>query len=199
LKAYVQITETTELFWGAWEVDETTSTVKLFDLRINGLNIDLESANARVYLDSSNQLTAEITDLDVTFPLPWDIPEFLLDYVVDWVVDQVVDNLPPLVLFPAIIETTIPDTSITVEASVNKLVVDEPEALVAADIETSSIGSYAPYWANTNPESLEVHKRDCEWAHRIAYRHRKYYCDVEQAFADGFDGCAYCLPEHHHR
>jgi len=199
LKAYVQITETTELFWGAWEVDETTSTVKLFDLRINGLNIDLESANARVYLDSSNQLTAEITDLDVTFPLPWDIPEFLLDYVVDWVVDQVVDNLPPLVLFPAIIETTIPDTSITVEATVNKLVVDEPEALVAADIETSNIGSYAPYWANTNPDSLEVHKRDCEWAHRIAYRHRKYYCDVEQAFADGFDGCAYCLPKHHHR
>ena len=86
--------ETTELFWGALDVDETTSTITLFDLRINGLRVDLESAEAKVYFDSSNQLTAEITDLDVTFPLPWNNPEFLLDYVVDWVVDQVVDNLP---------------------------------------------------------------------------------------------------------
>jgi hypothetical protein len=70
---------------------------------------------------------------------------------------------------------------------------------VAADIETSGIGSYAPYIANKNPESLEVHLRDCEWAHRIAYRNRDYYCDLEQALADGFDGCAYCLPQHHSR
>lgn len=199
LKAYVQITETTELFWGLVDVDETTSTVKLFDLHINGLVIDLESAEAKVYLDSSNQLTAEITDLDITFPLPWDIPEFLLDYVVDWVVDQVVDNLPPLVLFPAIFDETIPDTTVSVEATVNKLIIDEPEALVAANIETSNIGTYAPYWANNNPESLEVHKRDCEWAHRIAYRHREYYCSLEKALADGYDGCAYCLPSYHHR
>lgn len=199
LKAYVQITETTELFWGLVDVDETTSTVKLFDLSIHGLTINIDSAEANVYLDSENRLTADITDLNITFPLPWDIPEFLLDYVVDWVVDQVVDNLPPLVLFPAIFEETIPDTSITVEATVNKLVIDEPEALVAANIETSSIGTYAPYWANKNPESMEVHKRDCEWAHRIATRHKVYYCDLEKAFADGYDGCAYCLPKYHHR
>ena len=109
------------------------------------------------------------------------------------------DNLPPLVLFPAIFEETIPDTSITVEATVNKLVIDEPEALLAANIETSSLGTYAPYWANKNPESMEVHKRDCEWAHRIATRHKVYYCDLEKAFTDGYDGCAYCLPKYHHR
>ncbi len=199
LRAFVQITETTELFWGLAEVDETTSTVKLFDLRVNGLNIDLESAEARVYLDSSNQLTADITNLDITIPLTWDIPEFLLDYIIDWLVDRIVNNLPPLVLFPALFTETIPDTSITVEATVNKLFIDEPEALVAANIETSSIGTYAPYWANKNPESLEVHTRDCEWAHRIAYRNRVFYCDLDEAFADGYDGCAYCLPDYHHR
>ncbi len=199
LKAYVQITETTELFWGLVDVDETTSTVKLFDLQVNNLTIDIEEAEANVYLDSANQLTADITNLDITFPLPWDIPEFLLDYFVDWVVDQIVNNLPPIVLFPAIFEETIPDTTVTVEATVNKLVIDEVEALVAANIETSNIGSYAPYWANINPESMEVHKRDCEWAHRIAYRNRRYYCSLEKAFAEGFDGCAYCLPEYHHR
>lgn len=199
LKAYVRITETTELFWGAIDVDETTSTIKLFDLRINGLRVDLESAEAKVYIDSTNQLTAEITDLDVTFPLPWDIPEFLLDYVVDWVVDQVVDNLPPVVLFPAIVDGTIPGSAVTVEATMNKLTVDEIEALVTADIETSGMNTYASYIANNNPESLEVHKRGCEWAHRISYRHREYYCELEKALEDGYDGCAYCLRQHHTR
>ena len=132
-------------------------------------------------------------------PLPWEMPEFLLTFIVDWVVDQIVDNLPPIVLFPAIITQTIPDTTLTVEATFNKLEIDEPEALVAANIETSGIGSYAPYIANRNPESLEVHERDCEWAHRTSYRNRVYYCDLERALADGYDGCAFCLPQHHHR
>jgi hypothetical protein len=199
LKVYVQITVTTELFWGLWEVDEDTSTVKLFDLSISGMTVNLENAEGIVELDTSNRLTVDITSLDMTIPLPWDIPEFLLDFVVDWVVDQVVDNMPPVVLSPAIIEETLPDTTITVTATVTKLVIDEPEALIAADIETSGIGDYAPYIANKNPESLEVHMRDCEWAHRIAYRNRDYYCSLEKALSDGFDGCAYCLPQHHTR
>ena len=54
----------------------------------------------------------------------------------DWVIDQVVDNLPPVVLFPAIIDGTIPGSAVTVEATMNKLTVDEVEALVTADVET---------------------------------------------------------------
>jgi hypothetical protein len=199
LKVYVQITETTELFWGALDVSEETYTVTLFDLRANGLTLNIDNAEGKVYLDSSRRLTVEVTDLDLTIPLPWDIPEFLLDYVVDWVVDQVVDNMPPIVLSPAIIEQTLPDTSVTVTATATNLVIDESEALVTANVETGNIGSYAPYIANKNPESTEVHKRDCEWAHRISYRNRVYYCSLEKALEDGYDGCAYCLPAHHHR
>jgi len=199
LKVYVQITETTELFWGALDVSEETYTVTLFDLRANGLTLTIDNAEGKVYLDSSHRLTVDVTDLDLDIPLPWDIPEFLLDYVVDWVVDQVVDNMPPIVLSPAIIQQTIPDTTVTVTATVTKLEIDEPEALVAANIEHSGIGTYAPYVANKNPESLEVHKRDCEWAHRIAYRNRVHYCSLEKAIEDGYDGCAYCLPHLHHR
>ena len=199
MRVYVQITETTELFWGAWEVSEETYTVTLFNLNINNMTVEIETAEATVYLDESNRLTVDITSLDLNIPLPWEMPEFLLNFIVDWVVDQIVDNLPPIVLFPAIIAQTIPDTTLTVEATFNKLEIDEPEALVAANIETSGIGSYAPYIANRNPESLEVHERDCEWAHRTSVRNRVYYCDLEQALADGYDGCAYCLPQHHHR
>ena len=61
------------------------------------------------------------------------------------------------------------------------------------------MSTYAPYIANNNPESLEVHRRGCEWAHRISYRHREYYCELEKALMDGYDGCAYCLRQHHTR
>jgi hypothetical protein len=44
---------------------------------------------------------------------------------------------------------------------------------------------------------MELHTRECEWAHRIALRNREYYCELEQALADGFDGWAYCLSEYH--
>ena len=199
MKVYTQITETTELFWGAWDVSEETYTVKLFDLSINNMTVEIETAKGITYLDGSNRLTIDVTDLDLNIPLSWDVPEFLLNFIVDWAVDQIVNNLPPIVLFPAIITQTIPETAISVEATFNKLEIDETEAIVAANIETSGIGSYAPYIANKNPESLEIHIRDCEWAHRIAYRNRDYYCDLERALADGFDGCAYCLPQHHSR
>jgi len=137
--------------------------------------------------------------LDLNIPLNWDLPEFLLNYIIDWVVDSIVDNLPPIVLFPAMIIQAIPDSTVTVEAAFNKLVIDEPEALIAANIEASGMESYALYVANMNLDSMEVHKRDCEWAHRLAYRNKKYYCNLEEALSSGFDGCAYCLPKHHTR
>ena len=199
LEVFVQITTTTSLFWDLWEVDEDTTTITLFDPSISGITIDIENAEGTIYIDDDNQLAVDLTDLDITIPLPWELPEFLLDYVVDWLVDQIIDNLPPMVLFPAIISSEIPDTSINVEATIESLDINEAEALITANIETSGIGSYAPYVANKNPVSMELHTRECEWAHRISYRNRKYYCELEEALSDGFDGCSYCLPEHHTR
>ena len=40
-------------------------------------------------------------------------------------------------------------------------------------------------------------KLDREWAHRISQRNRVYYCSLEKALEDGYDGCVYCLPSHH--
>lgn len=198
IKVYVRIKETTSILWGAIDVHEETYTVELFDLSVNGLTLNIDNAEGKVVLDSSRRLTVDVTDLDLFIPLPWELPEFILNYLVDWMVDQVVDNMPPIVLSPAIIEQNIPETTVTVTASVTKLEIDEPEALIAANIETSGIGSYAPYVANKNPDSLEVHRRECEWAHRIKYSNRVYYCSLEKATQDGYDGCAYCLPHLHH-
>lgn len=196
LSVNVQITTTTSVFWGLVDVDEDTDTINIFDMRINGITIDLENAEGIVSLNEDNELTVDITDVDITIPLPWELPEMILDYVVDWLVDEIVDNMPPVVLFPAIITQAIPDTSVTVDATVEDLAINEAEALITANIETSGMGSYAPYVANKNPGSMELHLKDCEWAHRIAFRNRLYYCELEEALADGYDGCAYCLAEY---
>ncbi|MDD5615140.1 MAG: hypothetical protein PHH85_02960 [Candidatus Methanoperedens sp.] len=196
LKVYIKYTTTTSILWGAVDVDETTNTVTVFDVRLNGITIDIENAEGTVSINEDHQLMVDITDLDITIPLPWELPEVILDYVVDWLVDQIVVNMPPIVLFPAIISQQIPDTSVTVDATVESLEINEAEALITANIGTSNMGSYAPYVANRNPESMELHKRECEWAHRIAFRNRVYYCELEEALAAGYDGCAYCLPEY---
>ncbi len=195
-KVYAQIKTTTEIFWGLIEVDEDVSTINPFDCSINGITINFENAQGQVAINSDRQLTVDLLDVDVDISLPWEIPEFILDWVVDWATDQVINNLPPIVLFPAVIEQNIPGSTVTVEVVVNKLVIDESEALVAANITPSGIGSYAPYVGNKAPEHMELHKRDCEWAHKIATRNRVYFCEIETAIAAGFNGCAYCLPEY---
>jgi hypothetical protein len=196
---YAKITTTQQIIFGLIDVSSDTSTLTLFDLAINGLKVTIDHAEAKVYLDPLRRLTVDITDLDLSIDLPWELPEDILNYIVNWVIDQVVKNLPPIVLFPAIVEEKIPGSDVTVDAAFNKLTINEDEALVAAQVDTSGKETYAPYVANKAPEHMELHKKDCEWAHKIALRHRVYYCKLEDAFADGFDGCAFCLPQYNHR
>ena len=86
-----------------------------------------------------------------------------------------------------------------IQATITKLFIDEPEAIVAANIETSGMGTYAPYVANKSNEHMEIRMKDCEQDHRIAFRNRVYFCDLEKALAARYDGCGYCMHEHHHR
>ena len=57
----------------------------------------------------------------------------------------------------------------------------------------------ALYVGNKNPQSMELHKRDCRWVKRISDKNKVFFNDKEEAFARGFDGCAYCIPERHTR
>jgi hypothetical protein len=159
--------------------------------------VNIDFASGRFTLTARDVLPSISLTL-ISQPLDGDIPEFILNHIVNWVIDQVVDNLPPIVLFPAVIEEKVPDTTVTVTVTANKLVINEDEALVAANVLASGMDSYASFVGNQDPEHMEVHKKDCEWAHKIAVRNRKYFCTLEKAFADGFDGCYYCLPEYNH-
>ncbi|MGH3714610.1 MAG: M28 family metallopeptidase [Micromonosporaceae bacterium] len=48
-----------------------------------------------------------------------------------------------------------------------------------------------------NPRSYELHTVHCPLWSRIAVPHRVPYPSIEDALARGYNGCAYCLPEHH--
>jgi hypothetical protein len=194
LRFFLEIETTTRVL--AWEVDRDTEQFRLFDLRVNGLNIDIESAEGRLYLDDDNRLKVEVTDLDITIPLPWEVPEFLLDFIVDWIIDSILNNMPPIMLSPSIVETTIPSTEITIETTIESLEINEQEAMIAANIEPSGLETYAPFVANM--DSGEVHLRSCEYGRRIRGENKVWYCDLETAFRHGYDGCYYCLPRHHH-
>ena len=193
-EVYVQYTTTTSLFWDLWEVDKTTSTIKLFDLAVNGVTVVIDNAEGVVTLSPDRQLMVDLTALDIDIPLPWDAPEFVLDYIIDWAVNSMISEMPPIVLFPAIIEQMLPGTTVSIAITGETLEINETEALVSMNVSTSGAETYAPYIANEN--SGEVHVRECEWAHRIALRNRKYYCTLEDAIADGYNGCAFCLPRY---
>jgi len=56
--------------------------------------------------------------------------------------------------------------------SATNLVIDEPEVLITANIETSGRESYAPYVATGTLRAPMLHRRECEWAHRVSQRNR---------------------------
>jgi hypothetical protein len=57
----------------------------------------------------------------------------------------------------------------------------------------------APFIANRNPKCREVHHWDCKWVDRMLARNKLPYDNLDEALADGFDGCFYCLEQSHTR
>jgi hypothetical protein len=194
-QVYVQVTTEQKVLWGACTVSSKTQVIEPFQISLNNLKVNIDEAAGEVYIDSLKQLTVKVTDLKLSIDLNWVVPEPILNYIVNWLVDQAVKNLPPIHLFPAMIEEKIPGTNATVDVTFNKLTIDEDEALVAAQVDTSGKETYAPYVGDNN--TMDFHNVDCEWAKKISTRHRVYYCRPEDAIKDGYDGCVHCLHQYY--
>jgi subtilisin family serine protease len=52
------------------------------------------------------------------------------------------------------------------------------------------------YIANRNPDSLEIHVPNCQWAKKISGPHKVPYDDIQLALKRGYNGCRFCLPEY---
>lgn len=50
-----------------------------------------------------------------------------------------------------------------------------------------------------NINTMELHERFCPWVRQMSVRNQRRFADKATALAAGYDGCGFCLREHHHR
>lgn len=188
-----------------WEDDVTISKqtfLKNIDLFNADVGIDVNKAEGKVYLDDRNRLMAKIEDLDINFDLQWDLPEVVLNWIVDFTCKILVDKLPAFPLSSALIAKEIPDLKLTLETDIDKLVINDVEAVIGANLKIKEMARkvFVPkFIANRNPNSLEVHRASCEYIERILEINKVGYYVLIDALEDGYDGCHDCLPEYHNR
>jgi len=53
-----------------------------------------------------------------------------------------------------------------------------------------------PFVANRNSRSRELHRNRCIWVKMMAPHNKIAYISLDKALKHGYNGCAYCLPEH---
>ena len=199
-KVEARLTATTEVL--TIDVDKTSFWKTLFDSQRILLPIDIGSATAEISTDKENRLVAKIINLDIDTPLVAKLPgfpSFTYNWLKDWIVEQVVSHLPPIPLYSAVIEQKVSGTNLTVEAKICNITTTTNEVLVGLKTKICGAGDNAPFVGNKSKEHMEIHKKDCTWIKQIKYENRVYYIDLEDALEDGFDGCKYCIKEHHTR
>jgi hypothetical protein len=141
--------------------------INLFDGEIG---IDVKKAEGKVYLDDRNRFMAKIEDLDIDFDLPWDLPEAVLNWIVEFTGKILAAELPAFPLSSALIAKDVLDLKLNLETDINKLVINDVEAVVGADLEikeSERAGFNSIFVANIDPNSLEVHRISSEYARRI--------------------------------
>jgi hypothetical protein len=189
-----------------WSDDVTiaskVTTITIWNFSVD-LNVDIDRAEAEVYLDDQNRLMAKVRDVDITIHLPWSLPEDVLNYIIDWIEGLIKDKIPPIPLTPALFTETVPGTTLTLQVDVDKLVTNEDEAIVGASAKFMEIPlniiPVPKFIANRDPLTREVHRANCQWVDTIFEKNKVGYYSLYDALKDGYDGCKYCLPEYHTR
>ena len=129
-----------------WKEGVTIETYLDMDLFDGEIGIDVKKAEGKVYLDDKNRLMAKIEDLDIDFDLEWDLPEIVLNWIVEFTGEILVDKLPAFPLSSALIIKNIPDLNLTLETDIKKLVINDVEAVIGADLKVKEMeGSFYHY------------------------------------------------------
>lgn len=151
---------------------------------------------AALSVDHLGNLTAKVTNLNLTIR---GLPAFVNVFVgvfANNAARAMLRKYPPLMLGSIPVAGLIPGTKLTLQLSPSLATTDE-EAYIRAGVRIRGLENYPPppYIANRNPKALEVHVPECEWLDKIAARHRVPYYWLEEAHADGYDNCFYCIGE----
>lgn len=151
---------------------------------------------AALSVDKLGNLAAKVTNLNLTIRgLPAFINVFGSVFATR-VARATIEKYPPLMLGSIPVAGAISGTKLTLQLSPSLATTDE-EAYIRAGVRIRGLENYPPppYIANRNPKALEVHVPECEWLDKIAARHRVPYYWLEEAHADGYDNCFYCIGE----
>ncbi len=129
--------------WTPWKDDKTiarqTSTATICTLAAD-LDITINKATAKVYLDDSKRLMAKVERVEVTINLPWRLPEVILSAIVNWIIGLIIDRIPPIPLSPAVITKEIPGTSLTLRIDIHEpITTNDDEAIVGAALSFEQI------------------------------------------------------------
>jgi len=226
----IKITVSTEVdtsgpipdFMTAWEDDITimrwTTTITCPTFTID-LNINIDHAEAKVYLDDQNRLMAEVQNVDITINLPWSLPQDVLNLIINWIIDLVIDKIPPIPLSPAVITEDVPGTNLTLKVDIDRLTTNANEAVVGASLSFEqmkenvipvpkfivdirpSISVFSTGMVTTpGAPTLKglVHRSDCALVHDILERNKGGVYVLADALRAGYMPCAECLPEYQH-
>jgi hypothetical protein len=178
--------------------DEFTKNIFHFDSL--AIPLVITSATAELGLDPKNRLAAKITEVHADIALPViKVPDFVTDFIRDKILTFIAEFVGSFPLSPAIFIENIPGTDLSLQVKVNSFKSNQQEAIVGITTKTLGVKEYAPYVCNKEKKHMEVHKSSCRYVQKTLPKNRVYYCDLQEAFDDGFDGCYYCLNEYHSR
>lgn len=129
-------------FLTPWEdnidIKHKTSTMTVAKLAMNEAEIPLNNAKGEIYLDDQNRIMGKINsiDLEISPGEEWYkyIPQLTVNKIIDFTKLLINNNVPELVLFPAVIDTKVPEAAIPLETATETTfhVLDDESILTAS-------------------------------------------------------------------
>ena len=162
--------------YGALYYDQKTG-----ELEVDVQDVDV-STGVDLFLSSIGSLISLFLGAIIGF-LVGQILERVLEHNLDYVLDFSL-NLP-------FFRSDVPGSNLQVRIGMNDIKVTRAELILRGNMEVYL------YVGNSNPNSMEIHKTECHWVDKILDTHKVRFASIDDAVSHGYNGCYYCLPEHH--
>jgi len=195
------ITTDVDVFFGL--IDVTTSTVTgvtILSLTKNGIDITLNNATGKVYLNPQFQLMGKIETVDLTIDLGQDWLDNLTDYalnlIIGWIKAKIIASIPEIPLFPKIIDFNIPSVGYTLQIEPQELSTTDEDVLIRINVDIKDLLHLEvpmPGFIG-NKHTMEVHRIYCKVLDDMNEINKVGYFVLMDAIKDGYDTCGWCIP-----
>jgi len=133
--------------------EDQTMTAATFTER--DLELRVNEAQASIHLDNKLRVVAKLEKLDTMLDLRWGLPSEILDLFLDVVEKHIIQRFSNIVLSPAIISESIPDTCLHFNLDVSRIETSRDEVTIGGSLEPEET-TISP----TSPEELQNDRRE---------------------------------------